>query len=164
VLIDRCWNVLQVNDGARRLLAAFLDPSEAPASIAQNLVRATLHPEGLRRHVVNWHEVSGVVVDRVERAHHTHPADQERRALLAEVRTYPDVAGLSRGASSGGAPVATLHLRRGEVELRLFTLLTSIGTPLDVTAQELTLESFFPADDATERWFRAHGRDVPSRS
>lgn len=46
-------------------------------------------------------------------------------------------------------------LRRGEVELRLFTLLTTIGTPIDVTSQELSVESLFPADDATERWFRA---------
>jgi hypothetical protein len=160
VLIDRCWNVLRVNDGARRLLGAFLDPSSVPVSIAQNLVRATLHPEGLRRHLVNWREVSAVVVERVERAHHAHPADQERRALLAEIRTYQDVAGLSRGASSDGAPVAMLHLHRREGELRLFTLLTSIGTPLDVTAQDLTLESFFPADDATERWFRSHGPEV----
>jgi len=37
----------------------------------------------------------------------------------------------------------------------LFALLTTIGTPLDVTTQELTIESFFPANDATDRWFHA---------
>jgi hypothetical protein len=47
-----------------------------------------------------------------------------------------------------------VHLRRGEVSLRLFTTLTTLGTPTDVTAQELRIESYFPADDATERWIR----------
>lgn len=157
VLIDRCWNVLRVNDGARRLLATFLDPHRVPVPIASNLVRASLHPDGLRPHVVNWSELVAIVLDRVERAHHAHPADEARRALLEEIRSYPEVASLVPGTPSGGPPVAMLHLRRGEDELRLFTLLTSVGTPLDVTAQDLTLETFFPADDATERWFRARG-------
>lgn len=160
VLLDRCWNVLRVNDGARRLLGAFLDPRTVPVGVAQNLVRATLHPEGLRPYVVNWAEVAALVVDRVERSHHAHPGDQERRALLEEIRTYPEIASVARSAPSGGVPVATLHLRRGDDELRLFALLTSIGTPLDVTAEELTLESLFPADDATDRWFRARASDA----
>lgn len=47
-----------------------------------------------------------------------------------------------------------VHLRRGALEARLFTMLTTIGTPLDVTAQELAIESYFPADDATARWLQ----------
>lgn len=155
VLIDRCWNVLRVNNGARRLLAAFIDPSVLPTSVATNLVLATLHPQGLRPHIVNWSELVAIVLDRVERAYHAHPADEQRRRLLEEIRAYPEVTRVAQGVPSGAAPAAVLHLRRGADELRLFTLLTTIGTPIDVTAQELTLESFFPADEATERWFRA---------
>jgi transcriptional regulator with XRE-family HTH domain len=154
VLIDRCWNVLRSNAGARHLLARFLDTNRIPSRIATNLIRATLHPDGLRPHVVNWEEAAGVVLERLERSHHMVPDDEERRALLDEVRAYPDLGRIFPSAPPGGVPVAVLHLRRGADELRLFTLLTTIGTPLDVTAQELTLESFFPADDATERWFR----------
>ena len=160
VLIDRCWNVLRVNEGARRLLETFLPPGGVPASIATNLMRATLHPEGLRPHIVNWSELVVIALDRVERAHHAHPTDEGRRALLEEVRAYPEVARLARGVPSGAAPAAVLHLRRGADELRLFALLTTIGTPIDVTAQELTIESFFPADEATDRWFRARTRDA----
>lgn len=158
VVVDRCWNALRANAGARRLLDRFLDAKRLPARIATNLVRATLHPGGLRPHVVNWGEVAGIVLDRIERAHLAHPEDDERRALLEEVRAFPGMGEVTPGAPPGGVPAAVLHLRRGADEVRLFTLLTTIGTPLDVTAQELTLESFFPADDASDRWFRASAR------
>ncbi|MBK9036763.1 MAG: hypothetical protein IPL61_36860 [Myxococcales bacterium] len=49
------------------------------------------------------------------------------------------------------APVALAHLRRGPIELRLFTMVTTLGAPLDVTAEELRIESCSPADDASER-------------
>jgi transcriptional regulator with XRE-family HTH domain len=158
VVVDRSWNVLRANAGARRLLARFLDAEALPERIATNLVRATLHPGGIRPHIVNWGEVAGIVLERLERAHHAHPEDDERHALLEEVQTYPGVGDLKPGPMLDHAPAAVLHLRRDADELRLFTLLTTIGTPLDVTAQELTLESFFPADDATDRWFRAAPR------
>lgn len=153
VVIDRAWNVVRVNTGARRLLGAFLPPGKVPPTIASNLMRATLHPEGLRPYLVNWTEVVALALERLVRAHHAHPIDEQRRALLEEIRAFPELSGLSRGVSPSAAPVATLHLRRGAVELRLFTLLTTIGTPIDVTAQELTIESFFPLDEATEQWF-----------
>lgn len=154
ILIDRAWNVLRVNRGAQRLLATFLKPQRVPAHIATNLVRAMISPDGLRPHIVNFAEVAAVVRDRVERAHHAHPFDEARHELLVELRGDPEIAALPAVTPELTAPMAVLHLRRGAEELRLFALLTTIGTPLDVTAQELTIESLFPADDVSERWFR----------
>lgn len=53
------------------------------------------------------------------------------------------------------APFVPVHLRNRDLELRLFTMLTSIGTPLDVTAEEVHVESYFPAADATDAAIRA---------
>ncbi len=50
------------------------------------------------------------------------------------------------------AVLIPVHLRRDDVELRLFTAVTSLSTPTDVTAQELRIETYFPADDATTAW------------
>ncbi|MBZ0232220.1 MAG: XRE family transcriptional regulator, partial [Deltaproteobacteria bacterium] len=55
-------------------------------------------------------------------------------------------------------PFAAVHLRCGDLELRLFTMLTTLGTPLDVTAEELRIETYFPADDATESVLRGWAR------
>lgn len=55
------------------------------------------------------------------------------------------------------APFLALQLVRDEVTLDLFTTITTLGTPHDVTLQELRVECFFPVDEATDRWFRARG-------
>lgn len=148
VVVDRAWNVLKMNDGAR-VLSRF---SKTPKVMA-NAVRAVLHPDGLKTALVNWGEVAAFTLQRLERECARHPHDEARAALLREVKKYPGVAKLELAARDE-APASVLHLRRGDDEVRLFTLLTTIGTPLDVTAEELTIESYFPADAASERWLR----------
>lgn len=155
VLIDACWNVVEVNAGARRLFDTFLDPTQTPPSVAGNLVRAALHPRGLRPYLVNAEVVAAATLGRLERAVALFPDDTARRALLDEVRAYPGALRGRRPAPEGHLPVAVAHLRKGDVELRLFTMLTTLGTPLDVTASDLTLESLLPADAATAAWFGA---------
>jgi transcriptional regulator with XRE-family HTH domain len=161
VVVDRCWNVVRTNAAAQRLLATFVDPRRVPERVAKNLIRATVHPHALRPHIVNWSDVARVLQSRLEQAHAAHPEDEARFALLEEVRAALDPAETSPGpptppvvSSASSSPAAVLHLRRGAVDLRLFTILATVGSPLDVTAQDLTIESFFPADEATERWFR----------
>lgn len=153
VLLDRCWNVLRANQGAQRMLGHFLDARLAPR-LASNLVRATLHPGALRPFIVNWDEVARLTLQRLQHECAMFPDDQERRALYEEVSAYPDLKNLNKPGVTIRAPFAVLHLKRGPDELRVFTLLTTIGTPLDVTAEELTIESYFPADPATTRWLQ----------
>jgi hypothetical protein len=49
-----------------------------------------------------------------------------------------------------------VHTRHDGVELRLFTTVSSLGTPIDITAPELRIECYYPADDATEAWFHSN--------
>lgn len=154
VLIDRCWNILGTNQGAARMLGCFASSIHVDPRIASNLVRGSLHPDGLRPSIVNWKEVAALTLERLERECAMYPNDAGRGALLDEVLKYPGVSEITAQAPVGGGPVAMVHLKKNEHEARLFSMLTTIGTPLDVTAQDLTLESFFPADDATDRWFQ----------
>jgi transcriptional regulator with XRE-family HTH domain len=152
VVVDRVWNVLRMNDGAQRMVAHFLPAPPSAPGVATNLVRAVLHPQGLRPSLVNWVEVAAFTLERLEHECALDPHDAERAALRAEVRRYPGVDALAAAElPRTAAPVSLVHLRRGEDEARLFTMLTTIGTPLDVTAQELAIESYFPADQATAR-------------
>jgi transcriptional regulator with XRE-family HTH domain len=158
VVIDRTWNVVKLNQGAQHMLARFLPAAPDGPSVHSNLVKALFHPEGLRPSIVNWVEVATFALERLERECAMYPHDQDRRTLLQHVLTYPGIDVLRPFEVSGaGAPVSLVHLRRGADEARLFTTLTTLGTPMDVTAQELTVESYFPADDATERWAKSLG-------
>jgi hypothetical protein len=87
-----------------------------------------------------------------------------REALADGDRTLLDLALASEDLPDGSrtpdlanapAPIVPIHLRRGDLELRLFSALTTLGTPVDVTAQELRIETFFAADDATDAVLRS---------
>jgi hypothetical protein len=153
IVVDRVWNVLKTNQGALNVLNAFLPQAPEDPSVMTNLVKGVLHRQGLRQSMVNWPDVAAFTLERVERECATFPHDEARLALLDEVRAYPGVAAikpLEVGLTQ--SPVLLVHLRRGDAEVRLFTMLTTIGTPLDVTAQDVRIETYFPADAATEAW------------
>ena len=156
-VVDGHWNVVRMNQGAARLFARFPPTSEAGLAAAQNLVLATLHPDAMRRYIVNWEEVAGHLVARLHREVAAHPTDDALARLLASSLAQPGVPTEWRVPAPGrsAAPFLALHLRTGDLELRLFTMLSSIGTPLDVTAEEIHIESYFPADDASETILRA---------
>lgn len=155
VALDRGWEVLRMNRGAAALLTRFLS-HEVPADVARNAVLVTLHPAGLRRHIVNFEEVASVILDRAKRELARAPADKTLAVLAAKVRAIPDLPSSARIAQlAGSGPFITVHLRDGDTDVRLFTTIATIGTPIDATAEELRIETYFPADDATARWIAA---------
>jgi transcriptional regulator with XRE-family HTH domain len=152
IAIDRGWDVLRMNRAAASMLSGFL--AEAlPPDAARNIVLGTLHPSGLRPYIVNFEEVACVILDRLRRELLRAPGDRSLAALAAKVRLLPDLPSSPRIAElAGHGPFVTVHLRRGDVDLRLFSTIASIGTPIDATAEELRIETYFPADDGTARW------------
>mgnify|MGYP001000149122 CR=1 FL=1 len=156
MLLDRDWNIVDMNDGARRLFAQFVDEMPDDPRVLTNIVRATLHPSGMKPVIANWHALAAYMMERL-RFECAHDTTGGRRALLDEVSRYPDVDALA--PTSIEEPVVLVHMRRahddGRVsEARLFTMVTTLGTPLDVTAQELAIESTFPADEETAKFMR----------
>lgn len=154
VVVDGHWDVIRMNRGAARLFAKF-PPTEVEA--ARNLILGTVHPQGLRPYIVNWLDLAGQLVARLHREIAARPGDETLQRLLVRVLAQPGVPTEWRAPTPGraAAPFVTVHLRSPELEVQLFTMLTSIGTPLDVTAEEIHIESYFPADDATETILRS---------
>ncbi len=155
VLMDRLSNVLAMNQGAQRLMSWVYAGRTPPMPAMTNVMHALFHPEGLRGAMVDWEDVARALVARAQRDLALRP-DAEARALLEAVLAYPGVPADIRSPRTLDAamPFVAVHLRRGEVSLRLFTVLTTLGTPLDVTAEELVVEAYFPADDASARLLR----------
>lgn len=151
VACDRAWNLLKMNQGAARLLASFVDLAAAPPEIAQNLVVSTLHPKGMRPSIVNFDEVASLLLERTRREWARSPDDPEIDRARRMIEALPDLPRPSVPGGPASGPFLTVHLRRGPLEARLFTTIATIGTAIDATTEELRLETYFPADDATKR-------------
>lgn len=150
VVVDRHWNLLRSNQGAVRLVEFLVGPI-APGT-AINLADALVAPDVLRPHLANWAEVVRHFIRSVE-ADTAADGSIETAALLDRLMSYKGVRAALK-LSSGKAdasPVLAMHFRKQETSLRLFTTIATLGTPQDVTLQELRIECFFPMDDATAR-------------
>ena len=123
--------------------------------------RAEPRDGGLRPYIVNLDDVAAFTLERLSRELIETPDDAALRALRAELAAYDDVAAAllqPKPLLPPPMPTLAVHLKNGDAEVRLVTLLTTVGTPLDVSAQELAIESYFPADAASEAFLRRLAR------
>lgn len=157
VVVDGYWDILRMNDGAARLFRHFAPTSPEGLASTRNLMLGTFHPHGLRPYIVNWHEVAALLIARMHREVAARPGDSQLTELAARVLAQPDVPTEWRVPVAGQAapPILGVHMKSPTIEVKLFTMLTSIGTPLDVTAEEIHIETYFPADEASERVMRS---------
>src|ERR1700754_1023827 len=152
VAVDRHWNLLQANSGAVRLIEFLVGPL-APGTTV-NLADALVAPDVLRPYLVNWADVVRYSVRSVE-ADAAADGTPETAALHERLLAYDGVrAAVSTNPELAMTPVLPMHFRKGKTDLLLFTTIATLGTPQDVTLQELRVECFFPMDDATARILR----------
>ncbi len=147
VVVNRWWDLVAGNTG----IGIFLEllPDHLLAAPA-NVVRASLHPDGLAPHITNFVDYAGHMVGRVRRDLDI-TGDSRLADLLGEIRTYP---GVSEATAVDLAPVwggalLPLQLSTPRGEMSFFSTIATFGTPTDITLDELSIEMFFPADDAT---------------
>ncbi len=153
VVVDRRWNLLQANKGAVAMVEFLVGPL-APGG-AVNLADALVGPDVLRPHLTNWTEIVWYFVRSVE-VDAGIDGTAETRALHERLLGYPEVRAAMALAPPvmASAPVLPMHFAKSGTRLSLFTTIATLGTPQDITLQELRVESFFPMDDATRAVFR----------
>ncbi len=155
VALDRSWDVVLLNDAARRLMALLPDELRAPRV---NMFRASLHPAGFGAITTNFSEWARYLLGQLEQlAEET--LDDSIAAVLTEVRAYPNVREILRRSAEPRDPMADILvpcvISLPGAQLSLFTTLATLGSPRDVTLSELTVELFYPADAATADSLRA---------
>ena len=154
-VVDRRWNLLRANAGAGRLVAFLL--GAAPAGPV-NLADALIAPDVLRPFIENWEEVAVHFLRSVQ-ADAVADGTTETADLMRRLIAYPGVPPLSRVAPlETHTPVLSIHFRKGETRLSVFTTIATLGTPQDVTLQEIRIECFFPSDAASAALFRQWAR------
>jgi len=154
IVLDRYSNCLMGNRASACMVAALVDDSLIGEHA--NHLRLVFHPLGARRWIVNWEDVARSLLGRAERELGQFAPDEAGLALLAELRGYaPDLSRRSAAdAPTPGDLLLPIHIKKADLELRLFSTIMTLGTPQDVTLQELRLETFFPADPESEAPWR----------
>ncbi|MEU8277597.1 helix-turn-helix transcriptional regulator [Microbispora bryophytorum] len=148
LVVDRAWDLVDANEGIA-LLAEGVDPD-----LLSNVLRASLHPEGLAPHILNLGEWRAHLLGRLRRQI-TLTADPRLSELYAELRGYPcDQPEPEVELPGPGDILVPLRVRRAGRELSFFSIVATFGTPLDITVSELAIESFYPADPATAAFLR----------
>jgi transcriptional regulator with XRE-family HTH domain len=151
IVVDRTWMILKANDGAVRLVEAFADP-DAAAEWGGNAMKLMFHPRAFRPHIVNWEAMAAALIQWLHRDVLAGIGGAETRRLLDELLSYPGVPPRWRtlDLDASTAPFLAIEFLKGDLHLQFFSTLTSLGTPHDITLQELRVEAFYPADAATE--------------
>jgi transcriptional regulator with XRE-family HTH domain len=148
VVVNRWWELLDANSGI-----ALLTGSVAPALLRSpvNVLRLSLHPQGLAHRIVNLGQWRHHLFERLRQQIHA-TGDGALASLLEELRSYPEPEGAHEARLEGEMLGVLMPFRfrtsQGAV-LNFISTTTIFGTPVDVTLQELALETFFPADEAT---------------
>lgn len=146
--VDLHWNLVAANAGVAPFLA---DVASHLLEPPLNVLRLSLHPDGLASRIENLAEWRTHVFRRLEEQIEA-SADAVLATLLDELRAYPG--GMSRSSEPAGIAVL-LRLRAGERLLSFLSMTTVFGTPIDITLSELAIEAFLPADAATAEYLRA---------
>ncbi|MEV4300035.1 helix-turn-helix transcriptional regulator [Microbispora rosea] len=159
LVVDRRWNIVMANSALDPFLAHVAPDLLRPPV---NMVRLGLDPRGLAPHIVNLTEVRALLRIRIGRQLIVAP-NAELTALYEEL--------LAPGADREDArhPIeaeiaVSMIFRFGGRELRLFSTTTTFGTPMDVTLDEVAIESYYPADAESAAYFTTPGHasfDVP---
>ncbi|UJA21211.1 helix-turn-helix transcriptional regulator [Thermoleophilia bacterium SCSIO 60948] len=155
--IDRGWNLVAANS-AIGLLTAGVDPDllEAPP----NVVRISLHPDGLAPRIVNLAEWRAHLIDRLRREFAV-SGDAMLGDLLDEALGFPVIGEDQLIGPTGERVAVPLRISDGSGgELSFLSTVATFGTALDVTAAELSIEAFLPADSQTAEALRAAAASI----
>jgi transcriptional regulator with XRE-family HTH domain len=154
LVVDSGFEILMTNAGFDRLITWFA--GEEALERYSNIYRLCFAEDGLRRAFRDWSLIEPFLLARLlEEAMAT-----QQEALFT---LHAEMAALKSGADQAdesldpGLPILSFALAGRGVGVRFFSTITTFGTPLDVTTQELRIESLFPVDEATRRWLRSSG-------
>lgn len=142
LVVDRDWNLVQANNAVGPLIA---DVAPELLEPPLNVLRLSLHPDGMSSRIVNLSEWRGHLIDRLAREFAV-TGSPSTKALHDELMDYPG--GLSH-ASPDGRIAVPMRLRTDAGELSFISTVTTFGTAVDISVAELTVEAFLPADAFT---------------
>lgn len=148
IVTDRRWNVLQANGAAARLMTMLL--GEARMRQPLNHMRMFLAPDELRPYVENWPKVAAALLMRARHEAMAAPLDVALQSTWRELLKLPDLPAARFDEYETPGPLCEVRLCKDDIAVGLIGTVLTLGTPQDITLQELRVEMFMPADAASE--------------
>ncbi|MEM7358298.1 MAG: helix-turn-helix transcriptional regulator [Pseudomonadota bacterium] len=155
MVLDRMWNVKMKNNAADILFEVTGDPNELWEAVGDNgehnIALLTLHPKGLRQFISNWDTVGGAFARRLKREA-MDSGDADVIAKFEELEQFIDDFE-EEAAPPSLLPILPLEFAFGDFKLSLFSVISTFGTAQDITTDELRIETFYPTDEQTTKYF-----------
>lgn len=152
VSVDRIWNLQRANDSAQSFFM------KAGGTGQPNLLRDLFEPGTLRDNIQNWPEVARALFRLLDLEVARRPNDIEAKTLLEDLKALPGVDdAIANRSKDHPAPVLSLDLLIDGVELKLFSLIATIGMSIDATLDDIRIETLLPVDEQTRKWFESTG-------
>jgi transcriptional regulator with XRE-family HTH domain len=153
--LDRAWNICRTNTAFDTMIALFGPKIWARVgATTPNLMQLLFHPNGLQPFITNWPVVGPLLWQRAKREAQT-LAGRDMLAILDTLTPLQDPHVLWADADTALMPILPISLQIGDLQASMFGIIATFGTAQDVTAEELRIETLFPADAHTEQLFRA---------
>lgn len=160
VVLDASWNIVAQNRAAQRIVERCID-AKAVARLSKgsqlNFLRMICTPDGLRPHILSWPRTGAALLARLRREATAYPGCPSERLLHELIDLFPPF----EPSDEPLDPVIPLELDLDGRRLKLFNMVTTFGTPQDVTLQELRIEMSFPADESSEKFLREWSERAP---
>ncbi|MCA1413259.1 helix-turn-helix transcriptional regulator [Bradyrhizobium sp. NBAIM20] len=147
IVTDRRWNVMQANRAASRLMTMLLGPLRMQRPL--NHMRMFLAADELKPFVENWSIVAAALLARARHEAMAAPLDEALQSTWRELMRLPQLPAATEDNTAPG-PLCEVRLRKGDIGIGLVGAVLTLGTPQDVTLQELRVEMFMPVDAASE--------------
>lgn len=155
IVVDRAWEMVAGNRAISLLVAGVApDLLEPPV----NVLRLSLHPDGVAPRITNLGQWRAHLLERLRRQIAL-TGDAALQTLLEELEGYPGGEESEDGEQTIAVP---LRLNADAGELAFISTVATFGTAVEVTASELSIESFFPADEPTAEAMRAYVKHLPA--
>lgn len=155
-VLDRQWNMKMKNQAAGTLFEVLGDPEQVWRDIGDtgefNIALLTVHPNGLRRFISNWQEIASPFMRRLKKE----AIEFGDKSILDRYEQLEKHAGelVDQSADTVLLPVLPLEIDLGGPVLKLCSVISTFGTAQDITANELRIETFYPADEMTRKYFK----------
>lgn len=137
LVMDRHWNLVLANDAALALTAGAANHLLGPPL---NVLRLTLHPDGLAGSIVNLDEVAAHLLHRVRRQFSI-TGDPVLAELIDEAEALAPNAVDIHPITAGAALVVSME--NAGIRSSYLSVVSTFGTALDITASELMIETFY---------------------